>query len=373
MRAVTTCVAAILALGLGSTLVLAQTQPSEVPGLESIHMVDALTGWAVTDQQSGNALLRTTDGGTHWRDVTPRGSSGPQIAVYRASVLTSLTAWVLSSGKHAGTPKFTTQIFHTVDGGRTWKDVTVQASHGVSVCFVNSRDGWLLNTEAAAGSEEVDIYRSTDSGENWGKVASTRADNESSGLPFAGNKLDIAFLNATTGWVTGTILTPNSLYFYVTHDAGRTWRQQQLPRPPQATSPWTNVTKQPKFFTTRDGILPVYYAYNKSAAVVVFYATHDGGTTWTSTTAVPVTTYWGPSGFADVNHGWLADGETLYVTKDGGRQWTKIETNPAFADMTQLDFISPQVGWAVRQTSPFLVKTLDGGHTWTPVVYTISR
>ena len=370
MRITLLAIMATLTLGFGYGPALAQT--SGGPAFESIHMVDALTGWAVTDRQDANALLHTTDGGAHWRVVTPPGSAGPQITIYRAAVLTSLTAWVLSSGKHAGTSEYTTKIFHTVDGGRNWKNVTVQASHGVSVSFISARDGWLLNTEAAAGSEEVDIYRSTDSGENWGKVGSTRADDESSGLPFAGNKLDIAFLNATTGWITGTILTPNSLYFYVTHDGGRTWRQQQLPRPPQVISPWTNVTKQPKFFTTRDGILPVYYAYNRSAAVVVFYATHDGGTTWTSITPVSVTTYWGPSSFADVSHGWVAEGDALYLTKDSGRQWTKIEPGPPFTDVNQLDFVSPYVGWAVTEVPPFLLKTVDGGHTWAPVMYAIS-
>jgi len=163
------------------------------------------------------------------------------------------------------------------------------------------------------------------------------------------------------------------LYLYVTHDGGRTWRQQKLLVPPGVTSPWNNQTKPPIFFTAQDGILPVYYGYDTSAVVVVFYVTHDGGTTWTYTTPASVTSYWDPLSFADVSHGWVTEGDALYVTSDGGHRWTTIRATPPFATVRQIDFISPQVGWAVRQTSPLLLKTLDGSHTWAPVTYTISR
>lgn len=73
----------------------------------------------------------------------------------------------------------------------------------------------------------------------------------------------------------------------------------------------------------------------------------------------------------------------LHVTNDGGRQWTEVRPNKFFADITQLDFISRNVGWAVRNTDPFgggarqaspsLLKTLDGGRTWTPLDYAILR
>jgi len=143
---------------------------------------------------------------------------------------------------------------------------------------------------------------------------------------------------------------------------------------------WNAVTRPPTFFTPRDGILPVDYdVRNESglkaiAAVVVFYATHDGGTTWTYTTPVSVTLGNGLStSFADAKHGWVTDGTALHATRDAGHQWTTIQPASIFADVKQLDFISPRVGWAVKQTSPVLLKTLDGGHTWVPVPYIVVR
>jgi len=376
MRAVIALVIVTLSLRLGYEPTLAGTQPAKSPALESIRMVDRLAGWAVTDQPDANALLRTTDGGTHWRDVTPLTSSGEPIPVCCLTVLTSLISWVLSARDFSAA---TTKIFHTVDGGRTWRSTAIPAYSGKSIHFINTRDGWLLFGVGALGSMEVDIYRSTDAGATWIKVASTTDGNERSGLPFAGNKTGMTFLNTTRGWVTGAILTDDWMYLYMTDDGGRTWRQQRLPLPPQVTPHWNDWTMPPTFFTARDGILPVFYAIRSAAnrdtaPVIVVYVTHDGGTTWADTTPVPITL--GnrfSTSFADVDHGWVTDGDALYVTTDGGGRWMKLQPAPPFADVKQLDFISPQIGWALRLTFPFLLKTLDGGHTWVPGFYTISR
>jgi photosystem II stability/assembly factor-like uncharacterized protein len=81
------------------------------------------------------------------------------------------------------------------------------------------------------------------------------------------------------------------------------------------------------------------------------------------------------STFADASHGWVTDGRALYVTRDGGRRWAKILPSLPFDRLLgEIDFVSPRVGWATGQASqiPFLLKTLDGGYTWTPVAYTVS-
>lgn len=369
MRIALAIIVAILTLGLDHGPVVGQAHGGDVRAFESIHMVDVLAGWAVTAQPGAKVLLRTTDGGTHWKDVAPLNSSGQRIDVDRVDVLTSLMAWaMLWSG-----------LFRTVDGGQTWRNVEIPATGPFH--FINPHYGWLVSLGGAnMARAELDIYRSTDGGETWIKVASTRygAAENTSGLLYTGRGLDITFLNATTGWVTGTMDMRDWLYLYVTHDSGHTWRKQELPRPSQVTSPWLYGMMRPKFFTMRDGILPVFYAHKDSTysaqigGVAVFFVTHDGGAIWTYTTPLSVA-HWGPSSFADFNHGWVAEGDTLYVTSDGGRKWTTIRPAPTFGDFRQLDFISPQVGWAVSQMPPFLLKTLDGGHTWTPVTYTVSR
>lgn len=91
---------------------------------------------------------------------------------------------------------------------------------------------------ALGNNEEVDVYRSTDGGDTWTKVASTTRENENGRLPTQGTKFDIKFLNSTTGWITGTTIRSNSQYLHVTDDGGHTWWHQALPLPPQLTSYW---------------------------------------------------------------------------------------------------------------------------------------
>ncbi len=378
---------ATLTLGLASRPMHAQMRAGDVPALERIHMVDRQIGWAVTDRSRVGLLLRTDDGGTRWRDVTPLSSSGQKIGVFEITVLSSLIAWVLPTDTIGST---THEIFRTVDGGRTWRSARVSDFGVNSIHFVN-QNGWLIADAVGymGGNEEVNIFRSTDGGETWIRVASAcvqsspicknTPDNENSGLPLHGYKVDITFLNTTTGWVAGTIL-------YVTHDAGRTWREQKLPLPPVVTSSWEAGYQPPKFFTAQDGIMPVFYVSGQSTssmAVAVFYATHDGGTTWRYAAPVFITQgsldcqhytcrHYRPSSFADMNHGWMMDRGALYMTSDGGRRWTTVRLR-LFTDVRDLQFISPQVGWAIRQTFPFLLKTMDAGRTWAPVLYTISR
>jgi photosystem II stability/assembly factor-like uncharacterized protein len=339
-------------------------------------MADLQNGWVIAKVESSFRLLRSTDGGTHWKDVTPISASGRKFDRFRISVVSSDIAWVMPYG----ISEATTGIFRTVDSGRTWKSITVSAPVVGSISFINPREGWLATSEGAfAGSNAVSIYSSTDGGGTWTRVVSVPSDSSNSGLPFAGSKDTITFLNSTTGWITGGILTTDTLFLYVTRDGGRTWRQEKLSLPPKVTPHWVGWPVSPKFFTARDGILPVFFSirndsYGQTGSAVALYATHDGGTTWTHTAPVPVDTsnvfY---HAVADMDHAWVASGGILYATSDGGCRWTAMGLNRLLAGVTHLDFISPQVGWATRQTAPFLLKTLDGGRTWFPVTYTISR
>src|SRR3989442_6467918 len=366
MRTALAIVVLTFTLGLVSPLIQGQTREGDTSTvLDEIHMIDRLNGWAMTHRRHvsvcgrESCLLRTTDGGSRWRDVTPISSSGQKVRVSRISALSSLIAWVLPVAELDSSA----QILSTADGGRTWRSAAIPPPAGLtgvsasSISFINPREGWLsVFMVAYMGHEEDEIYRSTDGGETWTKVASATSGDDSSSLPLDGSKTAITFLNHTTGSLTvGYFSSPKQAHLYVTHDGGRKWRAENLPLPPQLGLHWGVHPRSVKPFAPRDAILRMDYSlFNDSGEitgmVIVFYAAIDSGTTLNY--SVPVRRanddYY-PSSFADMNHGWLMNGFDLHATSDGGRRWMTIQTSQLPVDVSQLTFVSPQVGWALKQ------------------------
>ncbi len=380
-RRLGTLAAAVFAALLVGTLILvlnlahqsrtggAGTPVNQGEAIVLLHMIDATTGWAATQK----AVLRTTDGGAHWTDVTPPGFAF--VPGSTSDFLTASLAWIALP--QAG--QTTTAILRTTDGGAHWQQATIQAPFVKQIMFIDAQYGWLLSgKESAAGvaAEAVSVFRTTDGGKTWRRLSSALfADVTPPGhLPYGGQKSGIHFLNASTGWVTGTAFLPNLAWLYVTHDGGLTWYQQPLPMPQGGPSAQLSILA-PTFFSATDGILPVSFAdlTTGRGIATVIYVTHDGGTTWRST--MPVSAALSSSHFLDLQHGWLTDGTNLFVTSDGGQHWAKLTPSANFKRVTLLDFVSETTGWAINNQgdgSSFLLKTTDGGQTWTQITPVIS-
>ena len=86
-------------------------------------MIDATTGWsevgqfsvaslAATQNDTISGILRTTDGGNHWQDVTP-----PHSWFSTEAFVTATVAWGFGTYNNDGRD----YMYRTVDGGRTWQ------------------------------------------------------------------------------------------------------------------------------------------------------------------------------------------------------------------------------------------------------------
>jgi len=302
-------------------------------GLQDVVFTDADHGWATGYNNKNNQalIMRTTDGGAHWKVSSP-----PAWDCYTISSLSPLDtthAWAAGS---EGISKST--IVRTTDGGAHWQMLhTGSREYLESTDFVNKQDGWISGTNGT-------LLHTTDGGAHW------------SGPHSVGNTdyWSVDFTDAQHGWLAGG--DESSLTGVLKHTAtgGTTWTQH-----------------------TVDGavLYAVYGASDSEAWAVggdpagghgVILHTTDSGATWQVKDSGPSLPWLGDVTFVSASEGWAVgeQGAVLHTT-DGGTTWTPVNVG-ATDDLTSVCFTSALNGWIVGDGEG-LLHTTDGGTTWTPV------
>jgi photosystem II stability/assembly factor-like uncharacterized protein len=324
-------------------------------------MLNRTNGWALT----ATSILKTVDGGVHWKDVTPENADLNQFA--RGDFLDETFAWIAipppqqSEGPGIG-------ILYTSDGGQSWQRshipdplvALIDVPH-----FLNAQQGWLeASSTPGAGHAGSDIWHTTDGGKNWTKIAS----NGSAGGLTLRYVTGISFQDAQTGIAAGNLgaggdnTVPS---VSITHNGGRTWQTQSLPH---LLGGYVGIfnTSQPPVFFGNTIILPVNVT-TSSGDLLVLYRSDTGGRIWFQTSVVHIradNTY-----VLDPSHAWATDTQSgqLYKTTDGGNHW--VATSTTAHHLKALSFTDASNGWGV--TSEALLHTNDGGITWQQIPYTI--
>lgn len=346
--------------------------------LSRLDMMTVDVGWAV----GASGILRTTDGGSQWRDVTPANVAKLAPSDVREGFLSAEAAWVVAGGGAGLT------VYRTADGGATWRSAAIAVPivpAWFSIAFADAKHGWIMaNTGVALQHESVDIFRTTDGGAGWQLVSRTGATGSTPGaLPFAGAKYGIAFASPELGWASVETLRPGGgAALYRTTDGGTSWAPQPIPAPPVAGG--VIVAYPPRVFSAAVAIAPVQmvvppaHTGDRGKILWAFDHTRDGGRTWTATPATP---RGGISDWISPEDGWTLSGPSLMATVNGGSMWSRVPANVPLSGMRQLDFVSTNVGWALGDLPAgytaggrqrwVLLRTADGGRTWhlvTPMV-----
>ncbi|MFI6685460.1 WD40/YVTN/BNR-like repeat-containing protein [Streptomyces sp. NPDC050485] len=322
----------MLSVGLGGVaLAAAMTAPAQAHGhghdapkwevkatgtdarFRGLAAVSRSTAWVAG---SKGTVLRTSDGGRSWKNVSPPGASGLEFRDVEA--FDGRRAVVLAIGEGEAS-----RVYRTEDGGTTWSESfrnTDPKAFYDCLTFLDARHGLAV-------SDPVDgkyrILSTADGGRSWKVLPNTgmpAAQPGEAGFAASGQCLvssgprDVWL--ATGGGVTGRVLHSS--------DRGLTWTAAETAIP--AGDPARGVFGLA--FRDRTHGLAVGGDYragqpSPSAAAV----TGDGGRSWRQA-ATPVATY--RSGVAWLPHSRsaaLAVGPTgTDLTRDGGRTWRTVDT-----------------------------------------------
>ena len=341
--------------------------------LNVVTFADAQHGWAFG---SGGAVLATADGGTTWNPQT-------------SGIAQFLGGAVAFDATHAVAVGGLGRTISTADGGQTWTCAPLATSHDLhKVCFVDVTHGWAVGSAGA-------IVATTNGGLTWRGQTSgtTRA------------LSDVCFVDRLHGWAVGDDAT-----ILATSDGGTTWNAQtssggnldDLSSVTFADALQGCTVSFRAIFTTKNGgatwvehAPPLVHSSMGDARATMtdvafvdatrgwgvahwqfdydelercfdgFFATTDGGVTWTKKRSSDFGDFHGRIALVDATHVWvLSNG--LWRTTDGGQTWQQSFIDPlALTDNFERDFtFSDRLhGWAVGNLGG-IAATSDGGKTW---------
>ncbi|MGC1374853.1 MAG: YCF48-related protein [Anaerolineales bacterium] len=351
--------------------------------LSSIKMIDEMNGWgvAVNDDTSLERLVRTSDGGKTWADVTPVEHLG----VTRYFFLDAEMAWIKEWTREG---EF---LYRTKNSGKTWESLPLPPNVD-GLQFIDTSTGWAVSKGSCGATCPVALYQTNDGGQTWVQLRVNSIDGKKSpnvpegglDLPYGGEFL---FRGPTNIWIARTLFK----YFYVSWDGGKTWQVMDMPFKDKVFSDndiYPNVNFL-SFFGDRLGYVTTRYQKNSQTGdvqrLIAIFATQDGGKTWTQRSSLAQKLF-RPDyvDFVSADVAFTACDSGLCVTHDGAQTWQPIQLNAQQKNFFDgigefdIDFVTPNKGWLLGWNFELggeitLYTTDDGGMTWIPLPMQVTR
>lgn len=367
------------------------SEPSPSPSLSpaaasgdtvlAARLVDAQVGWAVTDRR----VVRTTDSGQSWNDVTPPGltivfeppdpSSGDATShtnVVGVEFPDALHAHLAIATWHTGT--LTLTVWSSEDAGSTWSRSALPPlknvppvlqgpisanAWGATLAFPDASHGYVYLIQRAGGLigpgayQPAFAFRTDDAGRTWAR------------LPLSAWGPYFGFSAPLRGW------SGHGDDLYSTDDGGQSWSPVALPG--LVNLPAGMAWPGPVIWS-KDRIVE-HPLDSSRRSPVYFELTDDGGQSWHLIArdvppdlggdislideATWIAPYWGDRG--------LSNALGMAITRDGGLTWAKAPSRAGMPVSSGMHFADIRNGWTiawVSQARSDLYGTIDGGVTW---------
>lgn len=350
-----------------------------------VQMFSKSAGWAVgvnlqTDPHNQH-VLRTSDGGAGWKDVTPPEppTSAEQGKAAKAFFLDEQRAWVTYTPQ----PKPTNQqpgpvVWRTADGGATWQkgaplDLGATGPELVgpdSPFFLpDGKTGWVIvHAGVGMNHDYIFIFRTTNGGQSWSKVVDPM-DAAVSNI-MSCEKTGLAFASASLGWLTGTCnaVAPGVLLFQ-TQNGGTSWQKLTLPAPAENSAIFSaqNVScgsEPPVLVSASAGFLPVTCRGMETGVKSYSWAYAASAPGWTWGVRKAPAAAIGSFDFTSTNDGHFVGGGQAFRSADGGKNWNAMGS--VTWEGLDLSFLNSSEGWVAARSGMnyALVKTANGGASW---------
>lgn len=253
-----------------------------------------------------------------------------------------------------------------------WKKLDTERYPGKQddITFINENEGWYIN---GYGS----IYHTRDGGATWEKQL------EKKGTFFR----CIAFVDSLIGFVgtVGTDYFPNvtdTIPLYGTTDGGKTWNPVSYSGPYVKGLCAIDIVKEQYINHGKTDYKVHIYAVGRVGSPANMMVSHDGGLTWNSNSMNDDCKMLFDIRMFDKNNGIVCaasdedvekSNALILKTNDGGKTWTKVyQSSRPFETTWKASFPTDQVGYVTIQSynsdpnvkQQRVAKTVDGGNTW---------
>jgi hypothetical protein len=341
----------------------AQVNPAQ------FDLLTASSGWVLL----GGHLFSTSDAGQTWKEISPALSS--DASIQDIQFIDAHTGWMLWTTIDPGSGA-SFHLARTPDGGNTWttRPLSLFESGEVGSYVEKAEMGWFdvqtgwISVKQISGSNFSlgVLFSTSDGGTSWSRSV----------LPVADR---IVFSDPQTGWATGG---PTDDEIFNTQDAGGIWNDVQ---PPDIAG--ARAITYPPFVSGGQGLL-VVTAQGAENALKVYSLEASG--TWSPIGQVRLDVQPGMIGVSILdaqNFVAMVPGTRSIVRMTGGALEVLRNEDGLSASISELDMVSPNVGWAKSidascaraplpdheggpvscSSSTRLLQTADGGITWQPM------